>query len=158
MNGMDAAEWAPEFALAMARTLWGAVLVGDPCQHVSDIYKLMRDPRPGDPVVVMAAINAEASKRLGRLISVERDPQGDCFWKWLIEHADGSRTNWENVSVLRLPRDAYEVETRADHARNGCTCSAYKRAQCGFYCVLAAWDDERYRWVRARFTADRRQL
>lgn len=79
-------------------------------------FKRMGDPKPGDLVLEMSSLNQQpAINRLGRLISVEKEPYPD--WDesegeapsrdvWTIKTLDGRMFRWENCRFCVVPEKA----------------------------------------------------
>jgi hypothetical protein len=101
---------------ASAYQAYSNALVGNPAPKISAYFERADNPQIGDFVLEISALNTDARKRLGKLLSITDELYPD--WEgdepvptrkvWTIELlTDGAQMRWENCKFIALPLSAW---------------------------------------------------
>lgn len=148
-----------ELIYELGWSLWRATAcVGGASPWANKIEALMHDPRPGDPVIVAYTLNLDRRLLVGRLLKTTEEPyprEGDIDEEiltrpvWTIVLLNGERIRWENVEVLRLPRNNLEPEWRAEHTDEfeAHFRGSWPSTTPAGRCQVCEWEEERAAWL-----------
>lgn len=111
-----------ELLAVSANIAWTNTLCGRQSPAQDYYFEQMKSPVVGDLVLETSSIgNADAIDRLGRLLSITREPMKN--WDpddddppletiWTIETFDGRKFAWSNADFIVVPEDAFKHKGR----------------------------------------------